>query len=466
MPRKVRDSSLENRTARSRLKVAHKPYFRLIKPGLHLGYRKLASGPGTWIVRRYAGEGRYVVENLRTADGRLIVADDYSDTDGEGVLDFGEAQEKAQERREDGTQDAADVSRLTVHKAVENYIAERDARETRRRGRPFRSDAHRLERYVIGREQRKNRKTIAPATLADKLLEELSKDDLRKWRASLPQTLSATAQRRTISDLKAALAAAYAEDDNRRLKPTFPDIVKQGLKVTGNGHDDESATEVRENQILSEAQRDRLLRAVKDFDAEQEWDGDLYRLVVVLAATGTRFGQVARMRVGDVQRKAGRLMVPTSRKGKGQKIAATPVPVGKDVLEALLPATTGRNSEAPLLERWRHRQVRGNKWERDARGPWQAAAELDRPFRAIRKRARLSDEIVAYSLRHTSIVRGLEQLLPVQLVARLHDTSVAMIEKHYARWIAHGLEDMAAKAVVPLLPQDNFKPENKLATLR
>jgi hypothetical protein len=69
MPRKVRDSNLETRTARSRLPVRHKPYFRLIEPGLHVGYRKLPSGPGTWVTRRYAGEGRYTVENLRTADG-------------------------------------------------------------------------------------------------------------------------------------------------------------------------------------------------------------------------------------------------------------------------------------------------------------------------------------------------------------------------------------------------------------
>jgi hypothetical protein len=51
LPRQVRDSNLETRTARSRLKTRHKPYFRLIEPGLHLGYRKLTSGPGTWIVR-------------------------------------------------------------------------------------------------------------------------------------------------------------------------------------------------------------------------------------------------------------------------------------------------------------------------------------------------------------------------------------------------------------------------------
>src|SRR6476469_9239207 len=99
MPRKMRDAALETRTARSRLKVAHKPFFRLIEPGLHLGYRKLASGPGTWLVRQYSGEGRYTVENLRTTDGTLIIADDYSEADGAQVLSFAQAQERAQMRR-------------------------------------------------------------------------------------------------------------------------------------------------------------------------------------------------------------------------------------------------------------------------------------------------------------------------------------------------------------------------------
>src|SRR5215467_10336233 len=99
MPRTVRDSNLETRTARSRLKVAHKPYFRLIEPGLHVGYRKLASGPGTWIVRRYSGNGAYAVENLRTPEGGLVVADDYSEADGAAVLNFAQAQERAKAKR-------------------------------------------------------------------------------------------------------------------------------------------------------------------------------------------------------------------------------------------------------------------------------------------------------------------------------------------------------------------------------
>ena len=33
----------------------------------------------------------------------------------------------------------------------------------------------------------------------------------------------------------------------------------------------------------------------------------------------------------------------------------------------------------------------------------------------------------------------------------MHDTSVAMIERHYARYIVDGLEELTAKAIVPLI---------------
>src|SRR5215216_1566894 len=120
MPRKVRDSSLETRTARSRLKVAHKPYFRLIEPGLHLGYRKLASGPGTWVVRRYSGEGSYTVKNIITADDKLVVADDFSDPDGHGILSFAQAQERAKARLISPDSRAGPY---TVDDAMEDYLA-------------------------------------------------------------------------------------------------------------------------------------------------------------------------------------------------------------------------------------------------------------------------------------------------------------------------------------------------------
>ena len=57
-----------------------------------------------------------------------------------------------------------------------------------------------------------------------------------------------------------------------------------------------------------------------------------------------------------------------------------------------------------------------------------------------------------YSLRHSSIVRMLKAGLPVRVVAQVHDTSTAMIERHYSSAITDMMDDMIASAIVPLLP--------------
>jgi hypothetical protein len=59
MARTVRDTNLESRAARSRLKARKKPYWRSIERGAHLVYYKGKRGVA-WCARWYAGDGRYV----------------------------------------------------------------------------------------------------------------------------------------------------------------------------------------------------------------------------------------------------------------------------------------------------------------------------------------------------------------------------------------------------------------------
>jgi hypothetical protein len=144
--------------------------------------------------------------------------------------------------------------------------------------------------------------------------------------------------------------------------------------------------------------------------------------------------------------------MPNSRKGRRAKTGNTPVPIGADVLEVLAPVIRGRPKDALLLERWQKKRVPGGiKWERDGRGPWREAAQMQRAWDCIRKRANLL-HIIPYALRYSSIVRGIRANLPIRLVAALHNTSVAMIERHYGRYIADGLDELAARSVVPLVP--------------
>jgi hypothetical protein len=63
MSRKVRDAALDTRAARSRLKPNAKPYFRLMEPGLHLGYRRLVSAGMPLIV---------VARNLGHASTKMV----------------------------------------------------------------------------------------------------------------------------------------------------------------------------------------------------------------------------------------------------------------------------------------------------------------------------------------------------------------------------------------------------------
>ena len=110
----------------------------------------------------------------------------------------------------------------------------------------------------------------------------------------------------------------------------------------------------------------------------------------------------------------------------------------------------GRKGHKSLLLRPRWHKGAVGRWTKGDRGPWGPVDELNRVWPSIVQRAGLPAATIPYSLRHSSIVRGLRAGLPVRLVAALHDTSSAMIEAHYTRFIADAMDELAARAVVPL----------------
>jgi integrase len=435
-------------TAKARSRLDFGVHWRRLDAEAHLGYRK-GKRSGAWFVRwRNHHDGA----NYKQAP--VGVANDINDKFAEGTLTFEQAVTQAREHvTQSRTEAAAQAAgpAPTVRMAVETYVKERNARDSRRAGREVRSDAgHRLRRYVLGLEERGSQEAVEAASLAAIYLHALKEDDLLTWREDLPVELKATTKQRLINDLKAGLNAAWPRlsAEQKKLNPTFLSIVKDGFKAERIDDDDEISV-ARDNQILTDAQVGILLRAAREIDDEQGFEGDLYRIVVCLAATGARFAQVRRMRVSDAQRKERRLMVPGSYKGRGGNGGSVPVPVGDEVIEVLSPILN-RPKEAPLFERWSYEQEAGSiVWRKSERGPWKTA-ELSRPWHAIRERARLP-EVIPYALRHSSIVRGLRNRLPIQHVAKLHNTSVKMIERHYAKYISTALEDLARAALVPLV---------------
>jgi integrase len=417
-------------TKNARTKLAKGLHFRTIDPDTHLGYRKGVRG-GKWIVRRYLGTGKYEQNTLGSADDALPA-------DGLDTLDFGQASERARnwviERRADEKAKASGPI-ITVRMAVEDYIKIREVRECAAMGNGSlkRDTRSRLTKYVLS------------SPLADIPLHRLDEDYLQNWKHSLPNTLAYGTVRRLSNDLKACLNRA-SDLHRKKLPSDFSHIIRSGLKS-----DIAMAVEAR-RQVLPDEQITEILRATKEFDAGNEWSGDLYRLIIVMAATGARQSQLQIMKVRDVQVDRNRLMIPVSKKGRGSKtIEHIRFTVPKEVLDILEPVITGRNKDATLLERWRHIQTGPMEWTKNRRGPWRSASELTRPWQEIIKYAGLPSDTLPYCLRHSSIVRCLRNGLPTRLVAALHDTSTAMIEKHYSAYIIDAMDEIVAKSVTSLI---------------
>ncbi len=150
--------------------------------------------------------------------------------------------------------------------------------------------------------------------------------------------------------------------------------------------------------------------------------------------------QLARLEVADLQadRSDPRLMMPSSRKGKGiKRIERKPVPITSSLGSQLRQAAGNRARTDPLLLR-------------TDGAPWQPPiADYRLPFiRAVTRVGLDPATVTLYSLRHSSIVRGLLAGVPTRVVAAQHDTSVPMLERTYSQHILDHSETVARRALL------------------
>ncbi|WP_070152066.1 tyrosine-type recombinase/integrase [Sphingobium phenoxybenzoativorans] len=428
MARLGKEERIDQRASRLRLKPRHLPYWRTVSEGLHIGYYR-GKREGSWFARyRPAGSSRDYVKT------KLGKCDDLIDADGEGILDWKQALAECNKWIDGlhGDDEQPKDLHLTIRDVVVAHIADRDARDSEKARRPIRSTASsKLKPHVLNDE-----------VLSRILLVELNESDLRNWQRRLVQ-LKGSSKQRVMAELKAALNSVY-EEKRRALPPDFAIRIKHGLKpVFAEASQSESVA--REGQVLDDDMVRKIVKTAKAKDA----DGDFAMVVMLMAATGARFAQLVRMRVADVQLDQNRLLVPASRKGKGKAKSAIRVAVSKDVVDALRIYCADRLAGDILLERWHHRQTGPIAWERINRQPWKTPSEMRRLWKKLVDELKIPD-VVPYALRHSSIVRAIKAGLPIRLVAATHDTSVAMIERHYARWITDDLDELSARAVIAL----------------
>jgi hypothetical protein len=366
MARRIRSHNLETRTARLKLAVSKKPYPALLAPKIALTYRR-NKGAGVWSVKAPFGLKKFAI------------ADDLEDANGETVLTYWQALEKARTlaRAGEGSSDRL----ITVGEAVDNYEADLAARGAQK------DNATSIRRNL-------------PDTLAAKPVALLTEKELRTWRNGIVKRgLKPASADRVARVFKAALHLA-ASDDPRIINVN---AWKNGLKRLPDG-------ETARNVILS----DKTVRAVVRASYENEHELGVF--IETLAESGARESQVLRVEVADLldDPVAPRLMMPSSRKGRNRKIQRKPLPIPPCLAAILRQAAAGRAPHARLLNKIRN---------------------LSDRFRTATKHLGLDPDATPYALRHSRIVRMLLDGVPVRVVASHHDTSVEMIEKHYSRYI-------------------------------
>ena len=422
---------IDSAAKRSRLAARRDPYWQPVGPqrgGVSIGYRRLHSGPGSWTMR--------LIVDKKRMEARLGEADDAGSA--AGALDYAQAFARAltegKLHKEQAARATAPAPAVTVRVAIADYVALRKARNLHH-GR----DAEvRLAKHVL----------VANEGMADRALSRLDTKDWSGWRMKLTG-MSPAGITRLINDLKAAMNSAW-RTHRRSLPPHWQDDLVEGLRPP-DGSPPAPAPQVRD--YLPDADVRRLVVAVFDTDA------DFGNLVMMLAATGARFSQAARLTAADVL--DGCIWMPSSRKGRSGscKSAKIKVQVGDDVIDALKVVTQGRAGHMLLLQHWRKKQVKGDKtlglapcWLNSDRIPWSTSAETTRFWKAALKKAGLPEKINLTALRDASIIRSLREGVPLDVVARIHDTSGPIIRRHYALFIHDALDELARRAVVPIAP--------------
>jgi integrase len=422
MARTVRNAALESRTARGRLQARGKPHYCLLEEGLHLGYRKPREGAGKWVAREYRGEQTYEVTTIATAD-------DFSDADGEWILNYKQAQERARRRMVEQVHGAAATKgkRLDVRAAVEEYISFLES------SRKSAGDArYRAEAFIY-------------PELGDVSVEGLTTKRIRDW---LNAVAKAAPRVRTRKGEKQKHREASDDDEAIRRRRSTANRTLTILKAAlnrqwreGNVPSDAAwrrvepfeAVEAARVRYLTVAEAKRLINAS---DAE-----DFRPLVQAGLLTGARYGELGRLQVHDFNADTGTLAVRVSKSGKSRHVELT-----DEGVKFFREHCAGRPGDELMFRK------------RDG-SAWGKSHQL-RPMAEACARAKILPPIGFHGLRHTWASLAVMNGVPLLVVAKnLGHSDGRMVEKHYG----HLAESYVRDAIRAGAPKFGLKGSKVIA---
>jgi integrase len=422
--RTLRDSKLDTPAARLRLPVSGKPHWRLLDPGLHLGYRRLKGRSGTWVRRRYLGDEKYDTESIGTAD-------DYGHADGQSVLTFRQAQERARGRP------TVKAGPYTVRDAVEEYLVWFEAERK------------------SGRDARQRAEALILPTLGDRKCEALTTDDINQWRNAVA---ASPARARTGKNAKQRYRKFDDSDPEtvRRRRATVNrlwGVFRGALNKAfhdGKISSDTAWRRVKPFKNVEKARADYL----KTADATRlinACDPDFRLLVHSALLTGCRFSELARLTAGDFH--VGTVTRPNKQTNKPEEIEIGTITITQS--KSSKPRHVVLTDEGvALFKRWTAGCNNGDLVFQNNGQPWKTT---QRPMAEACKRARIRPAVSFHILRHTWASHAVMNGVPLLVVAKnLGHADTRMVEKHYG----HLSSDYITEAIRDGAPRFGVEPDN------
>ena len=335
----------------------------MIEEGLHLTYRKVKAGSGTWGLRAWTG--------VKYREAVIATADDHADADGTVVLSYGQAQAKAVEMwRAEQHRALTGIDPSAGPYAVSDAMHDYEVAFVARGGKAVGS----VRSIVAGH--------ILPALGTIECLK-LTKAQITAWfngvatggrlstgragpggrgRKAVDRTdAEAMRKRRSTANriltvLKAALN--QAQRDGHVVSDVAWRTVKPFRSVDG----------VR-TRFLQPREASRLIAAC---------EGDFRRLVQGALLTGCRYGELCRLKVGDVDVQNGSIHIRESKSGKPRH-----VPLNEEGLTLFTHQVAGKTVRAAVFSQggqpWKaseqaadEARLRGGRHQSGDHLPWPA----------------------------------------------------------------------------------------------
>ena len=426
MARTARNSALETRTARARLRIRRTPYFAKIAKGLRLGYYRGAVA-GSWVARCYRGAGVYATEALG-------IADDTLEADGVKVLDYWQAQEQARrwgQRQRLIAEGMLREGSYTVFNAVTDYLAEIQAEKS--------PAAVQGAKYVFDA-------WILP-DLGAIQVEKLTTDRINRWRNKLATQPKRV--RKKFMAIEPATRPTADDEDARRARKATANRILTTLKAALNRafhanrvFSDSAWRKVKPFKkvdeavvrYLSAAEARRLVRACPE---------DFRKLVQAALLTGCRYSELARLKCGNFNSDSGTLAIRLS-KGKVRHVVLT------DEAKAAFEGWTAKRSAASLV----FLRDDGNAW---------GASHQKRPLDEASAQAQIRPAVNFHILRHSHGSHLAMNGVPMGVIAaQLGHADTRMTEKHYAH-LAPSYIAQTIRANFPIL---NLADESQIVAFR